>query len=340
MYLCSGFSRTSRKLGKGIKTQMNTTETRYEEAHSKRIATIGFFDGVHVGHQYVFAKLREEATKRGLQPTIVTFRQHPREVLENGYNPLLLTTLEEREELLRNQLGSDTNKAGQNLIVLNFDELYNLSAGQFMHLLHEQYDVEAIVMGYDHRFGCDRLCDRQDYVEAGKQVGMEIITLGQYRPQVSFAEDGLPQHVSSTEIRILLQEGKIEEANELLGYDYPITGNVVHGNNIGKQIGFPTANLSVAAEKLIPLSGVYTAEVNGIDEDKKHYAAVVNIGNNPTIGNTHQTIEVHIPTLTPGTDLYGKNIQLALSKRLRDEQRFDTLEELQAQIRKDIEAIG
>ncbi len=319
---------------------MNTTETRYKEALPKRIATIGFFDGVHVGHRYVFAKLKEEADQRGLQPTIVTFQQHPQEVLENGYHPLLLTTLAEREELLREQLGSDADKAAHNLIVLDFNELYNLSAEQFMQLLHEQYNVETIVMGYDHRFGCDRLSDRQDYVEAGKRVGVEIITLGQYKPQVSFAEDGLPQHVSSTEIRMLLQAGKTEEANELLGYAYRMTGVVMHGNKIGKQIGFPTANLSVAAEKLVPLAGVYKAKVESIDGDKKPYAAVVNIGDNPTIGNTHQTIEVHIPTLEPDTDLYGKTIRLAFSKRLRDEQRFDTLKELQAQIRKDIEAIG
>ncbi len=318
---------------------MNTTETRYEEAHLKRIATIGFFDGVHVGHRYVFTQLKEEAAKRALQPTIVTFRQHPREVLENGYHPLLLTTLSEREELLYEQIGNDDSQDRQNLIVLDFANICNLSAEQFMRLLHEQYGVEAIVMGYDHRFGCDRLYDRQDYVKIGKQIGIDVITLGQYRPQVSFAEDGLPQHVSSTEIRALLQNGKIEETNELLGYDYRMTGTVVHGNEIGKRIGFPTANLSVAAEKLIPQEGVYQAKVESIDKEKSLYNAVVNIGNNPTIGNTHQTIEVHIPALEPNADLYGKTVRLSFLKRLRNEQHFDTLEELQAQIRKDIEAI-
>ncbi len=318
---------------------MNTTQYRQEDTLTHRIATIGFFDGVHVGHRYVFAQLREEATKRGLRPTIVTFRQHPREVLEDGYHPQLLTTLAEREELLREQLGTDSNAAEQDLIVLDFSEVYRLTAEQFMLLLHEQYGVEAIVMGYDHRFGCDRLCDRQDYIEAGQKTGVEVITLAQYRPQVSFAEDGLPQHVSSTEVRALLQEGKVEEANELLGYAYRMTGEVIHGNEIGKRIGFPTANLSVAEGKLIPLSGVYAAEVQEIDDRTVYFPAVVNIGNNPTVGNTHQTIEVHILTLEPNTDLYGKTLRLALTKRLRNEQRFDTLDELQIQIQKDIEGI-
>lgn len=290
-----------------------------------RIATIGFFDGVHLGHRYVFDCLLRKAKEQHLAPLIVTFRQHPREVLQNGYVPELLTTLEERRALLETYAET---------IVLDFGDIYRLTAGQFMGYLRDQYDVRAILMGYDHRFGSDRLVSHRDYVSAGEKAGVQVEQLPQYMPQVDSAGDGLPQHVSSTEIRSLLQMGKAADANELLGYPYTLAGTVVHGNGIGRDLGFPTANIRLQdSHKLIPCEGVYKAEAS---IDNRWHKAVLNIGSNPTIGNKAQTIEVHI--IDYQNDIYGQAIQVRLLRRLRDEQRFADRAALAAQIQQDIAA--
>ena len=289
-----------------------------------RIATIGFFDGVHLGHRYVFECLLNKAKEQHLDPLIVTFRQHPREVLQDGYVPELLTTLEERKALL---------ESFAETLVLDFGDIYRLTAEQFMVYLRDRYDVRVILMGYDHRFGSDRLCAYRDYAAAGAEAGVEIEQLPQYMPQTASAGDGLPQHVSSTEIRTLLQTGKAADANELLGYPYTLTGTVVHGNGIGRELGFPTANIRLDANKLVPEEGVYKAEtcIYGV-----WHKAVLNIGSNPTIGNKVQTIEVHIPDYQG--DLYGQEIQIRVLNRLRDEQRFANRVALAAQIQRDIAA--
>lgn len=290
-----------------------------------RIATIGFFDGVHLGHRYVFDCLLTKARELRLEPLIVTFRQHPREVLQNGYVPELLTTLEERKRLLESY--SET-------LILDFRDIYMLTAEQFMVYLRERYAVVGILMGYDHRFGSDRLCAYRDYAAAGKAAGIEIYQLPQYMPQTASAGDGLPQHVSSTEIRSLLQGGKASEANELLGYPYTLTGEVVHGNGIGRELGFPTANIRLQeGYKLVPKEGVYKAEAHIYG---RWHKAVLNIGTNPTIGNPAQTIEVHIPDYQG--DLYGQEIQVRVLSRLRDEQHFADKAALTAQIQRDITA--
>lgn len=291
------------------------------------IATIGFFDGVHVGHQYVFSHLQEEARARQLSPLIITFSQHPREVLQDGYVPELLTDIAERKALLEQYAPT---------VMFDFKQVYQLTAQEFMRYLHEQYDVRVILMGYDHHFGCDRLATSHDYALAGKSIGVEIKALLQYKPQVDSAEDGLPQHVSSTEIRSLLHTGDIVCANELLGYAYTLYGTVVHGNEIGRKIGFPTANITPRdPHKLIPKEGVYQAEVNIDGLWKK---GVLNIGKNPTVGNKQQTIEVYI--IDYEGDIYGSDIQVRLLKRLRDEHHFDSLSALKEQIAKDIALCG
>lgn len=289
-----------------------------------RIATIGFFDGVHLGHRYVFDCLLKKAKEQHLEPLIVTFRQHPREVLQDGYVPELLTTPEERRALLESYAET---------LVLDFCDIYRLTAEQFMVLLRDQYDVRVILMGYDHRFGSDRLFSHRDYAAAGEKAGVRIEQLPQYMPQTASAGDGLPQHVSSTEIRTLLRTGKAADANELLGYPYTLTGTVVHGNGIGRELGFPTANIRLDANKLVPEEGVYKADtyVYGV-----WHKAVLNIGSNPTIGNKAQTIEVHI--IDYQNDIYGQKIQIRVLNRLRDEQRFADRVALAAQIQQDIAA--
>ncbi len=288
-----------------------------------RIATIGFFDGVHLGHRYVFDCLLNTAKQQHLLPLIVTFRQHPREVLQDGYVPQLLTTLQERKALL------DTFAE---TLVLDFNDVCMLTAEQFMIFLRDTYDVHTILMGYDHRFGCDRLPTHQDYIQVGEKNGIQVIVLPQYMPQVASAGDGLPQHVSSTEIRTLLQKGDITAANDLLGYPYTLTGTVVHGNGIGRQLGFPTANISLPdTHKLVPREGVYKAEACLLNQT---YKAVLNIGCNPTVGNSERTIEVHI--IGYQNDLYDRQVQVRLLARLRNERRFENTNALALQINQDI----
>ena len=296
-----------------------------KESVMPRIATIGFFDGVHLGHRYVFQSLLCKAKEQHLEPLIITFRQHPREVLQDGYVPELLTTLAERKTLLETYAET---------LVLDFGDIYRLTAEQFMTYLHDRYDVRAILMGYDHRFGSDGLSSFDDYAQAGEQAGIWVEQLPQYMPQVPSAGDGLPQHVSSTEIRMLLQTGKIVDANELLGYPYTLTGKVIHGNAIGRELGFPTANIRLSdAHKLVPEEGVYKAEAFVFNEWHK---AVLNIGCNPTIGNPNRTLEVHI--IGYHNDLYGQEIRVRLLSRLRGEQRFADRAALAAQIQRDIAA--
>ena len=281
----------------------------------RKIATIGFFDGVHKGHQFLFEQLRLLASERGLEPLIVTFDCHPRAVLQADYMPQLLTTLPERQALLN---------AYGNVLVLSFESIHALTAEQFMHYLHSEQGVDVLVMGYDHRFGSDRLRRLQDYQITGRKIGVEVLNLGEF-------VDG-EWHVSSTEIRMALENGNVVVANELLGYPYALSGIVVHGNGIGRQIGFPTANIQPdSKEKIVPKAGVYVVTVSG---EGVQTQGILNIGTNPTVGNNKQTIELHIPDFSG--DLYNQRLTISFERYLREERRFENLLELQKQIEQDI----
>ncbi|MBQ7258773.1 MAG: riboflavin biosynthesis protein RibF [Paludibacteraceae bacterium] len=277
-----------------------------------KIATIGFFDGVHKGHQFLFSHLRTIGEERGLAPLIVTFDDHPRAVLESDYIPQLLTSREEREKQL-NQYGE--------VLMLSFAEVQPLTALEFMTRLRDEYDVAAILMGYDHRFGSDKLKHPQDYRRIGEQCGVEVLTLGEYIEN--------EWHVSSTEIRSALENGNIAMANDLLGHPYVVRGRVVHGKAIGRTIGFPTANIApLDPHKIIPKSGVYIALVNTPTRDDA--PAFVNI-------DTNKLIEVYVPSFKG--DLYDQILKIRFVRFLREEKHFDTLEELRAQIKEDVDSI-
>ncbi|MBQ9296539.1 MAG: riboflavin biosynthesis protein RibF [Paludibacteraceae bacterium] len=284
-----------------------------------RIATIGFFDGVHRGHCFLFEHLHIEAQTRKLSPLIVTFDRHPRSVLQADYIPRLLTTLDERTELL---------KPFGEVVVFPFEEICRLTAVEFMQRLRDDYQVQTILMGYDHRFGADRLRHPVDYRRAGETLGLEIITQGEYI-------DG-EWHVSSTEIRQALENGNIAVANELLGRPYQISGTVVHGNGIGRTIGFPTANIRTSdAQKIIPRPGVYGVEINSEALiGRNGCKGILNIGTNPTVGNKETTIELHIPNYEG--DLYGTSLSVRFLEFIREEKRFDNLIQLKKQIAEDI----
>lgn len=281
------------------------------------IATIGFFDGVHKGHRYLFEQLRGFAEQLDERVLIFTFLQHPRSVLTHDCPPLLTTT-EEREQLLGNF--GDVH-------FFDFAEVQPLTALQFLDYLADRWKVRHLLMGYNHHFGSDGRMSDEQYAAYAAQVGITIL-----RAQPYSDADLRP---SSTKIRNFLLQGNIAEANRLLGYDYQLTGRVVHGRMIGRQIGFPTANIMPATDKLIPAAGVYKVMVKGEWlKVKGEEVALVNIGTNPTVGNTHQTIEVHIPGFEG--DLYNQTLTLQFAERIRGEQRFASLNELQAQIRKDL----
>lgn len=285
-----------------------------------RIATIGFFDGVHKGHQFLFAQVCSIAEQEGLQPLIVTFDQHPRTVLQNDYIPQLITSLEERRALLQQYA---------EVLVLPFAQIQSLTAQQFMSFLKDEYDVQKIVMGYDHRFGSDRLSQIQDYRLVAQSIGVEIIKQGEYI-------DG-EWHVSSTEIRQALLNGNVIVANELLGRNYTLNGVVVRGKGIGRTIGYPTANIQPETpEKIIPKSGVYAVQAR--TSTSSWMPAILNIGTNPTIGNNQQTIELHIPHFDE--NLYGQQVSIIFVRYIREERKFLNINSLREQIKQDINSLS
>ncbi len=263
-----------------------------------------------MGHRFLLQYLQEKALLYNLEPMVVTFKEHPRRLLD--FEPDLLTTPSERETLL--------HQAGiQHVLMLDFVNIQQQTAQAFMHYLYEQHQVTALVMGYNHRFGSDQLSRFEDYQQAGEQVGVEVLQWNEYQCE------GL--HVSSTAIRNALLAGEGEQANQLLGYPYTLTGTVVAGKQIGREMGFPTANIEVATDKLIPKQGVWVVRVGA-------QLGLLNIGNNPTIGGERLTFEVHILDYTG--DLYGQELALQLLHYIRAERRFESREELQKQIEKDI----
>lgn len=278
-----------------------------------KIATIGFFDGVHRGHRFLFAQLNELAHERHLEPLIFTFDRHPKEVL-TGVCPPMLTTYEERQHLLAHHA---------QVRVLPFADVQGLTAEQFMRYLQEQEQVEVLLMGYDHCFGSDQLKGFSEYEKVARRVGLHVERAHEC------LVDSLP--VSSSRIRKLLAAACIDQVNRLLGYKYSISGVVEHGNGIGATLGFPTANIRLDSTKQLPASAVYAvlANVDGVE-----YKALANIGTNPTVGNDYLSLEVHL--LEFNGDLYGKHLTISFLSFLRAEKKFSSLTELQSQIAEDI----
>ena len=285
------------------------------------IATTGFFDGVHLGHRLVIERLVSLARERGDESLVVTFWPHPRAVLQDGARELrLLNSLEEKKGLLRN-LGVDRVE------VLDFTRSFAaLTAGQYLRdILRDRFGVTTLLMGYDNRLGSDRLTANKLLPKASS-LDMELIELE------PFEMGEHPQtHISSTIIRKSLEEGKVEEATEMLGYGYALKGVVVAGNRLGRTIGFPTANMKLYEPlKLVPGRGVYVVEAEVLG---KKYRGMTNIGLRPTVGGSFTTIETHI--LDFDEDIYGLPLCITFLRRLRDEVHFPSLEALKDQLEKD-----
>lgn len=282
------------------------------------VVTIGTFDGVHIGHQEIIRQLMESAQKNNLESVILTFFPHPRRVLQKGSDFKLLTTLNEKIDLLKS--------TGLNhLIIQPFTKEFSRhTALEFARdILVNRLNTKTLVIGYDHHFGRNREGNFEQLQLYGETYGFDV--------QEIAAQDIENVAVSSTKIRNALNLGEVEKANSFLGFKYMLTGSVVSGKALGRQFNYPTVNLKPdESYKLIPLSGVYVVETT-IAED--HYYGIMNIGKRPTVDGRRKTIEIHLFDFEG--NLYGATMQINLLKRLRDEQKFASIEQLFAQIKKD-----
>lgn len=285
----------------------------------KTFVTIGSFDGVHLGHQKIIHKLVGEAATANCKSLILTFFPHPKTFFTpNVLDIKLINTIEERIELLQKQ-------KLDSLVIQEFNqEFSNLSPEQFVkEILVEKFNVAKIFVGYDHKFGKNRAGNFETLVTLSEKYNFEVEQLE--------AKDVNSNVVSSTKIRQAILNGTIPEANHYLGYPFFITGTVTQGNQIGRTIGFPTANIQLKEDyKLIPKNGVYI--VQGIINNKK-VNGILNIGNRPTINGTNQTIEAHFFDFNK--DIYNQEIIISFLDFIRPEQKFNSLEELKQQIEKD-----
>ena len=287
------------------------------------VATIGMFDGLHKGHQFVLQQVVECARKRGLQSMAITFDH------TNRRAPVL-TPLDEKLILL-------SKTSIDRVEVLPFTpELQQMTAQQFMHqVLQERLNVKVLLTGYDNRFGHNREEGFDDYVRYGQALGIEVISLPPAPPSLAPRLASPSTHtLSSSLIRKLLQEGRVSEAAEGLGYPYTIMGRVAHGEHIGTRLGFPTANIVPAdAQQLIPAPGVYAVKVR-LENSVEQKHGMMNIGHRPTFDGQRQTLEVNIFQLHE--NLYDQLLLVAFVERLRDEQRFDNVEALKQQLQRDV----
>ena len=300
---------------------MNIIRDTHPQALTPSVATIGFFDGVHLGHRHLINQVKMAASLNGWCSSIITFPVHPRQVIQSDYQPSLLSSPEEKIELLAST-GID------NCILLPFTrELSQLTAWEFMQMLYDQYKVRMLVIGYDHRFGHNRAETFEDYCRYGRELGIHIMQATAYTQE--------QDKVSSSVIRRALLSGEVSTATKYLGYPYFMQGTIVSGYQVGRKIGFPTANLQVDfPNKLIPAIGVYAVRVS---VNGQSYRGMLNIGHRPTLNNgTDLSIEVHI--LDFEGDIYHQPMRIEFVDFLRPEAKFNSVDELTLQIQKDKEA--
>lgn len=279
---------------------------------------MGTFDGVHIGHRKILEKVTQNTENGKYESLVLTFFQHPRIVLQIQSDVKLLNTIGEKIDLLE-------NLSLQNLVIHTFDETFSkLSAEEFVKtVLVDRFHIHKIIIGHDHRFGRNRTANIDDLIAFGKKYDFEV-------EQISVQEIK-DVSISSTKIRNALTEGNMALANEYLGYEYFLTGNVSKGKQLGRTIGFPTANLIIEEnDKLIPKNGVYV--VKSIINQKIVFG-MMNIGFNPTVAGENLSVEVHYFDFD--TDLYDQKIRVSVLKYLRPEQKFESVNLLQEQLKKD-----
>lgn len=295
--------------------------------HRGCVATIGNFDGLHLGHRAVLARLAERARATGLPSTVITFEPHPQEFFRPQQRPARLTSFREKLEILR-------ETAVDRVLCLPFNRrLADMTAEEFIDdILVDALGVHSLSVGDDFRFGRRRTGDIAHLQRAGAEHGFEV--------EIMQALEFGGERISSTRIRALLHSGDLDGAERLLGRRYRLAGRVVGGDGRGRQLGFPTANVdlqrraAVAAEgaQCAPLAGVYAVEVYGLDAQP--LPGVANIGVRPTVGGKRCLLEVHLFDFN--RDIYGRHVQVEFRARLRDEQRFESIEQLCRQITQDV----
>jgi len=289
------------------------------------VATVGFFDGVHVGHRHLIEQVKEEARRRELPSVVITFPVHPREVLQSDYRPLLLNEFEEKVSLLAST-GIDY------CINLPFTEaLSRLSAEEFMRrVLKQTLQVDTLFVGYDHRFGRDREEGYEQYARHGQVMGMKVVLATRF----PLDEE---RNVSSSLIRSLLQSGNIQDANRLLSYRYTLSGTIVPGNRVGRTIGFPTANIQLRElNKVVPAKGVYAVRVQLKGDEV--FPGMLYIGTRPTF-NQESVISVEVNLFNFDGDLYGQSLSVEFVDFVRGEVKFNSKEELVARLHRDKEEV-
>jgi len=284
------------------------------------VATVGIFDGVHIGHRFLIDQVKASAKQQHLQSVVITFAKHPRSILSADFHPELLNTLDEK-------IGQLTTTGIDTCVVLEFsEEMADLSAHDFLKtVLKEQFNVQTLFVGHDHRFGHNRMEGFPEYKQYGQTMGMDVIQAQRYStPEF--------QRICSSEIRQEIQRGDFTSAKSLLSYNYSVTGKVVSGFKVGRTIGFPTANLVPNnAEKLVPPQGVYAVQVHW---NGNTYKSMMNIGTRPTLSDDFKTsLEVNIFNFDQ--DIYNQEIEVEFIQKIRDEKKFNGLDELIAQLNKD-----
>jgi len=275
----------------------------------KTIVTLGTFDGMHIGHQAILNKLKLQKKIYGYETLVLTFFPHPRMVLKTDHQISLLNTIDERIKLI-DHFGID------HLVVQEFTQDFaNLSAEEFVKtVLVDQFNIGKIIIGYDHRFGKNRSADIHDLIEFGKKYHFDV-------EQIS-AEELNDVSVSSTKIRNALNVGNVALAKTYLGYPYMVSGKVVSGKQLGRTIGYPTANIQVAEDyKLIPAIGVY---VVGVTIKGKDFYGMLSVGTNPTVGGTEKTVEVYIFDFND--TIYDEEITARFLTKIRDEENFGSID--------------
>lgn len=287
-------------------------------SNKSTVVTIGTFDGVHAGHQKIIEKLVNSAKVNQLESVILTFFPHPRMVLQQDNNIKLINTIEERIDILEN--------TGINHLVIHpfTMQFSRLSAEEFVRgILVEKLKAKKVIIGYDHRFGRNRTADISDLKEFGKIYDFEVEEISR--------QDVEEVGVSSTKIRRAIEDGNVRKANAYLKQPFALRGTVVRGKGLGKEFDFPTANLKVEeAYKLIPKNGVYVVKS---EIDAENYFGMMSIGTNPTVGGVSRTIETYFFDLD--ANLYGKKLQIEILTRIRDEKKFDSVEELKVAMKQD-----
>lgn len=288
------------------------------QSTKKTILTLGTFDGVHIGHKKILERLTQNTENGKYESLVLTFFPHPRMVLQEKSEIKLLNTISEKSKLLE--------KSGiENLVIHPFNESFSrLTAEEFVHsILVNQFHIQKIIIGHDHRFGRNRTANIDNLIAFGAEYGFEV-------EQIS-AQEIQDVSVSSTKIRKALQDGNMSLANEYLGYAFFLTGEVVKGKQLGRTIGFPTANIQIKEDyKLIPKNGVYAVKTF---IGQKEVFGMMNIGFNPTVNGQKQTIEVNLFDFD--ADIYGEKLEISLLKYLREEQKFGSVDLLKEQLNQD-----